>query len=103
MRLSIGKANRFKRGADAALALVGGDAVQPQPVLNVLKGGKHGNEVERLKDESQLVAANRGALGLRTRAEIFARYQHLPLVGLVKAAEQVQQRALAAAGRSGDH
>src|SRR5439155_21285366 len=57
-------------------------------------------QVEKLKDEADLVAANTSEIVIREFAKILAFDSNLAGCGPVKAADQVQERRLSRTGRS---
>ena len=66
-------------------------------VLDVFKSGQHGDEVEVLKDETDMFAAKRrGLLPLQLR-NVHPRHSDLSAGRPVEAADEIEQRGLAAA------
>ena len=59
-------------------------------------------QVELLKDEAEIVAAEGGAVGLADGREVFAVEQHLAGGRLVEPGEDIQERGLAGAGFAHD-
>ena len=95
------EADRRQRFGGTLAPLSGRPAVEQEGVLDVLQRAEHRHEVEGLEDEAEPPAAQEGALPLAERREVGAVHEDLPRVGLVEAAEEVEQRALAAPRRSG--
>ena len=69
---------------------------------HVLERGEFGQQVVELVDEAERAVAQRAARGVRQRAHLLAGDVDLARGRRVEAAEQVQQRALAGAGRAED-
>ncbi len=67
--------------------------------LDVLEGRERGHQIERLKDEADLHGAE--VVDVELRQRLFAE-ENLALGRSIEAAEQVQERALAAAAGAGD-
>ena len=67
--------------------------------LDVFERGERGHEIERLKDKADLVGAE--VVDVELRQRLFPEID-LALGGPIEAAEQVQERALAAAAGTGD-
>src|SRR5947209_8637195 len=75
--------------------------LQQQRVLNVLVRGEHRNEVEGLEDEAERVAARGGEAMERNGRDVDSVDQNPSRIRFVDTADQVEQRRLAAARRTG--
>jgi hypothetical protein len=83
--------------------------VRIEPIaVNVLRDGdiaagvKRGQKIEALKNESDFVTAQLGALGVAHQSEIIAIDEHFAARGARQTAKDVEQRGFAAARRSHD-
>ncbi len=77
-----------------------GESGEQQRQLDVLVGGQDRNEVVRLEDESDVARAERGQLRARESRQVDAGHDDPPVGRRVDAADQVQDRRLAGAGRT---
>ena len=100
---AVGEADALEHLGDAAFALGGGDLAVDQSHLDVLGDVEVVDEVEALEDEADAdVAADDGELVLGVAGHVLAE-KHVGARGrLVDEAQHVEQRRLAAAGRSHD-
>ena len=77
-------------------------AAQLERHLDVLPRRERRDQVEGLEHEADLLGAHAGALVLRERREVLAVQHHAASRRPVEAGQQAEQRALAAAGGTGD-
>ena len=89
--------DQLERLGDTLVALGRGQARDAQRQLDVLGSRKHGDESDRLEDESDVVAAHRGERVLGEPAEDMLTDRDLARGGSVEPAQQVQQRRLSGA------
>ena len=75
-------------------------ALEDERPCDVLHRGQHRDEVERLEHEPELLVSDRGECAVVASTEVHAVYSHGAGVGTVETADEVEQRALAAAGRA---
>ena len=99
---SIARRSRWLVGRNGPLATL--DKVTQRMLAgdrhgDVALGGERRQQVEALKHESDFVAAQPGALRVRHGGQLVAVHQHRAFGGLCHAADHVQQRGFAAAGR----
>lgn len=100
-----GEADLVEPVLDALAALARREVLQQERILDVLVCGEDRDEVERLEDEAQRVATCRSETMQRDVRDIDAVDHDAPAVRLgvwfVKAADEIEQRRLAAAGGAG--
>jgi hypothetical protein len=84
------------------LALGGRDAVVQQRQFDVLCHRQFFDEVEALEDEADVLLAQSRQPGFAGPRDLFPMQPELTLVGSVEQADEVQQRALAAAAGAHD-
>ncbi len=97
-----GEADVLERFSNASAAFVGAYSLNQQGVLNVFAGGEDGDEVEGLKDEADLFAAqHRGLRRTETRG-VHSVDENAAAGGLVDAPDEVQQGRFAATAGAGD-
>ena len=93
---TIFQSNQFQSGHDVVAALLGSQFGQQQRQLHVLKCGKHGNQVERLKTVANvLVCAEASDLRVGEGEDIFSFDQQFSAGGPVNRRDDIQQRGLA--------
>ena len=95
----VGEAHFLDEPSALARALARRPAALEHRDLDILEGRERGHQIERLEDEADLVGAEVVDVELRQR---LAAEVDLALGGPIEAAEQVQERALAAAAGTGD-
>ena len=88
---------QFRRPRRARATL---HALQDERPRDVLRCGQHRNEVKGLEHESELFVSDRGERAIVAPAEVQAVDTDGAGVGMVETADEVEQRALAAAGRT---
>ena len=88
--------------ADARIASSAWHVLQQQRIFNVLVRIENRNEIERLKDEAEGVEAEGGETVERRACDVDVVDHDAAGVRFVDAADEIEQRGLAAAGRSGD-
>ena len=70
--------------------------------FDILEGGQHGHEVERLEHEADRSEAQIGALASRERGDLLAEDHQIAGCRHVQGAHEIQQRRLAASGRTNE-
>jgi hypothetical protein len=88
----------LQHGEDPAAALGPGDARQQQRILDVLVGREDGNQVERLEDEADRIPPHARQRARRQVRDAERAVPDFARVRSIEAADQVEQRCLAAAG-----
>ena len=101
-RGGVGEAEALEQLRRAAAGLAGRDAGQQRGQLDVVGDREVRDQVEELEHEADLAAAQARAAGLVGAGQVLALHAHLAAGRAVEAAEQVEQRRLAAAARPGD-
>src|SRR5258708_15171264 len=85
----------------AGVALAARHALQQEGILDVLVSREDRDEVEGLEDIPERVAAERGQAVERKRRDVSSVDDDAPLVGFIDAADEIEQRCLAASRRAG--
>ena len=88
---------------DAALPPLGVHPGQDKRVFDVLECREHRDQIERLEDETDVLAAEVGEFVVGQAVDVGAGNRDLALVGPVQATQQVEQRRLAAARGAQKH
>ena len=100
----VGESNPGEQflGPDHASAAL--HPLEEQRPCHVLHRGQHRDEMEGLEHEAELLVSESGERAIVMATEVHALDSHGAGVRVVETADQVEQRALAAAGRAGrDH
>jgi hypothetical protein len=97
-----GEADTFKSGGGALTAFVAVESLDEQGELDVLGGGEYGDEIEGLKDETDLPAAQGGEALWIQLGGVYAIDEDAAGGGLVDAADEVEEGGLAASTGTGD-
>ena len=92
----------FECGGHAVAALAGGHAAIGQRQLDILKDGEIADQIEALKNESDLAIPDARAILGRQIRDGLAVQPVLAAAGRVEQPEDRQQGGLAAPGRAGD-
>ena len=97
-----GEADVFESFGDAAAAFERWRSLNEKRVLDIFGGGEDGDEIEGLKDEADLFAAEQGGFGRGEAGGVDAFNQDAAGGGLVDAADEVEEGGFAAAAGAGD-
>ena len=97
---SILEADELQRGHDVLAALRTGEFSEQQRQLHILKRGENRNEIEGLKDVSDVGVAPVGGLRVAEAKHVLAEHQQLAGGGAVDRGDHVQQGRLARARRA---
>src|SRR3989442_13576535 len=95
----MAKLNQIQKLLRAFFNLLARPLPQMQRQRDILEAIKRREQVEKLKDEADLVAANTSEIVVREFAKILAFDSNLAGCGPVEAADQVQERRLSRTGR----
>jgi hypothetical protein len=85
-----GEADAFEGVSDSPAALGAIESLNQQRVLDIFRRGEHGNEIERLEDESDFFTAEDGGLRWAEARDIDAVDEDAAGGGLVDAANQIE-------------
>ena len=99
---AMAEAHRLQQVARALAGLMHALPAQQHRHHHVFKRGELRQQVMELVDEAQRTVAQAAALGIGQRAHLLPGHEHLACSGHVKPTQQVQQGALAGAGRAQD-
>jgi hypothetical protein len=99
---AVGEVDDLQRRFDMRAALLRVELGQQQRQLDILRGRQHRHQVVELEDEADIGRAPARQLTLAQALDVLAGELDLAGAGRVDAAEQVQQRRLARAGRTHD-
>jgi hypothetical protein len=100
---AAGEPHALQQGTRPRHAVRVGAAVEVERQQEVLLHGQEWDEVEELKDEACVPAAEARARLLVERREVGAVHGHAPGRGPVDARDQVQQRGLPGAAAADEH
>lgn len=94
-------ADRIKQGQDALATRLGCPALHhEQGILDVFVGGKYRYQVEILKHETEVLAAELRRLAPAERGDVGIEDGQFAAGGMIQAADHIEKRRLAAAGRT---
>jgi hypothetical protein len=99
---AVEQAHGFQKQPGLAMRVLNRCAVQLERQHDVLHHRQRGDEVKELEDESDLATAKERALVFAERGQVLAVQPDGAAVRLVNAADEVEQRALAAAAFAQD-
>mgnify|MGYP000594769014 CR=1 FL=1 len=89
------EANDAQRNAHPFVALSLGEAGEQEGQLYVLEGGEHGQQVELLKDETDMTRAPGRELRRGHGTHLSPAYPHRALGWLVQSGDEIQECGLA--------
>ena len=96
------KANIGEGFGDTLTAFAGFHTLNQQWVLDIFASGKHGDEVEGLKDEADLLPAEERSLGRAELRSVSTVDEDVTAGGLIDAANEIEQGRFPAAAGTGD-
>src|ERR1700730_3887381 len=97
---SIFEADQLQSGENMLAALLRAQFSQQQRQFHVLKGGEHGNQIERLKDVTNVLIAPVGNFRVAEAENVLALYQQFPAGGPINRGDHVQRSGFARSRRS---
>ena len=98
----VGEADALHELVDPGAALGPAGRAEQEGILDVLACGQHGHEVEGLEDEAEAIAPDGREPPGRQMGNAQLTEPDLAAVGTIEAPDQVQQRGLPAARRTGE-
>lgn len=102
VEVAVGEADEIEHFQGAAAGVTGGFATEEKGEFDILDDGHGGEEIEELEDDAHLVAAVAGEAGVGGVVEREIADPDLAGVGVVEAAEKVEESAFTTSAGSGD-